>query len=79
MQQLHVDHRRGLSGSRARAENPGSAILQLCLPGDDLRRMHVKQLGQLGQRLLALDGGQRHLRLEAGAVGPAGSLRHGLY
>lgn len=42
MRQLLVDHKRGLSGSRARTENPGSAILQLRLPGDGLRRMHVK-------------------------------------
>jgi hypothetical protein len=40
--------------------------------------MRVKQLGQLGRHLLNLDGGQRHLRLEAGGVRPAGSLRLGL-
>ena len=38
MQQFHIDHGRGLGGSRARAENPYGGLLQLLLPGDDLGR-----------------------------------------
>jgi hypothetical protein len=48
----------------------------MCLPRRDLVRVHVEQLGQIGQRLLTLDRGQCHLRIEAGAVRPAGSFRH---
>jgi hypothetical protein len=40
----------------------------------DLRRVGVKTLGQLGQRLLALNGGQSHLRLERRRVVPAATL-----
>jgi len=38
--------------------------------------MHVELLRQLGQRLLALDRGQRHFRLERWRRRPADSLRH---
>jgi hypothetical protein len=40
--------------------------------------MNVKLLGQFGQRLLALEGGQGHLRLKDRAVVPAGSFTHAL-
>src|SRR4051794_25573579 len=40
--------------------------------------MNVELLRQFGQRLLALDGGQSHLRLESRAVIPARSSRHRL-
>src|SRR4051794_32886410 len=40
--------------------------------------MHVELLGQLGQRLLALHGGEGHLRLEGRGVVPARSSRHRL-
>jgi hypothetical protein len=40
--------------------------------------VHVELLGQFHQRLLAPDGGKRHLRLESRAVVPARSSRHGL-
>jgi hypothetical protein len=76
MQPLQIDHRRGLSGCSASAENPGIAYLQLRFPGDNLGRMYLKQLGQFGQCLLAFDGCQGPLCLEAGAVCPACSLRH---
>jgi hypothetical protein len=36
----------------------------------------LERPGQFGQRLLAVDGGQRHLRLEGRAVAAVGSLRH---
>src|SRR3954447_14668797 len=38
--------------------------------------MNVELLCQLGQRLLALDGGQSHLRLESRCVVPARSSGH---
>jgi putative membrane protein len=41
-----------------------NAALKLRLPRRDLVGMDVEMLGQLSQRHLALDGGQRHLRLE---------------
>src|SRR3954467_8237950 len=40
--------------------------------------MDVELLRQLGQRLLALDGGQSHLCFESRAVIPARSSRHRL-
>src|SRR5215207_1008847 len=40
--------------------------------------MDVELLRKLGQRPLALDGGQSHLRLESRAVIPARSSRHRL-
>jgi hypothetical protein len=76
MQQLQIDHMRGFSACSASAVNPCSTSLQLRFPGDNLGRMYLKQLGQFGQCLLAFDGCQGRLCLEAGAVGPACSLRH---
>src|SRR3954470_467806 len=61
-----------------RPEHPGSPFEQQRLPGRDLVRMNVELLRQFGQRLLALDGGQSHLRLESRAVIPARSSRHRL-
>src|ERR1700704_5703784 len=40
--------------------------------------MDIELFGQFGQRLLALDSGQSHLRLEGRAVVPAWSFRHAL-
>src|SRR3954471_14162735 len=40
--------------------------------------MNVELLCQLGQRLVASEGGQSHLRLESRCVVPARSFRHGL-
>jgi hypothetical protein len=40
--------------------------------------MNIELLSQLDQRLLALHGGQSHLRLENRCVVPARSSRHGL-
>src|SRR4051812_26549305 len=40
--------------------------------------MHVELLGQLGQRPLALHGGEGHLRLEGRGAVPARSSRHRL-
>ena len=66
MQPLQIDHRRALSGCSASAENPGSAYLQLRFPGDNLRRMSLKYLGQFGRYLLAFDGCQGPLALKPG-------------
>ena len=64
------------SGFVSAAKNPGSPFEKLRSPGRDLVRMDIELLGQFGQRLLALDSGQSHLRLEGRAVVPAWSLRH---
>jgi hypothetical protein len=48
---------------------PGRPVEKLRLPTRDLVRMNVKLLGQLNQRLLALDGCQCNLRLTWGRSG----------
>ena len=53
------------------------ALKELAAPLRDLVRMNVELLGQLGQRLLALDGRYRHLRLERRGVVPPWSSHHG--
>jgi len=55
-----------------------SPLKELVFPLFDLVGVHVKLLGQFHQRLLAPDGGKRHLCLESRAVVPARSSRHGL-
>src|SRR4051812_42331950 len=77
MQRLHVE---GIRCVRLRLgpEHPRSPFQELRLPTRDLIRMHVELLRKLGQRLLALDGSQGHLRLESRAVVPACSSRHRL-
>src|SRR6056297_1695431 len=77
MQGLHVDHRFRL-GRRSMAEDPGRTLEQLVAPLLDLVRMDVEILRQFDQRLLALDRGHRHFRLEFRAVVPARSSCHGL-
>src|SRR4051794_4230234 len=65
-------HRRPLIvAATLRAKQPGCPVEQLRLPLGDLVGMNVELLCQLGQRLLALDGGQSHLRLESRGVVPA--------
>jgi len=61
VQLLQIDRRRC---RRIRAERAGRTLEQLVLPVVDLSGVHIVQLGQLGQRLLALDGVYRHLGLE---------------
>jgi hypothetical protein len=56
----------------------GSPLQKLCFPLRDLVDVHVELLRQLDQRLLALQGSQRHLCLECRAVVPAYSFRHRL-
>ena len=45
-------------------ERLGCAFNQLAFPLRDLIRMHVELLGQIGERAIALNGGQRYLGLE---------------
>src|SRR4051812_49203218 len=78
MERFDVDCRYTWLGLGCRPEYRGSPFEQQRLPGRDLVRMNVELLRQFGQRLLALDGGQSHLRLESRAVIPARSSRHRL-
>jgi solute carrier family 10 (sodium/bile acid cotransporter), member 7 len=73
---LHVNPRLRLLAPRLTAEYTGSPFQKLTTPLRDLIRVNVKLLRQFRQRLLALNGGQGHLRLECQAVVPAGSLAH---
>src|SRR3954453_18504536 len=78
MEGFDVDRWRARLGPGFRPEHPGSSFEKQRLPGRDLVRVDVELLRQLGQRLLALEGGQSHLRLESRAVVPARSSRHRL-
>jgi hypothetical protein len=60
------------------SEKPGRSFEQLRLPGRDLVGMHIENLRQFRQRLLALQRGQRHLRLESRCVVPEWSSGHNL-
>ncbi|MGY3079162.1 hypothetical protein ACVWZZ_005570 [Bradyrhizobium sp. LM6.10] len=57
-------------------ENVRGTALQLGLPRRDLIGVDIKVLGQLRQRSIALDGGQRYFRLEGRGMGSAGSSAH---
>src|SRR5690242_9867839 len=59
-----------------RAKQSGCPVEKLRLPLSDLIGVNVELLSQLGQRLLAPDGGQSHLRLESRCVVPARSSGH---
>jgi hypothetical protein len=65
-----------LASARRRPEHPGSPFLKLRLPLRNLVGMNVEVLRQFSHRVLAPDGGQRHLRLECRCVVPAGSSAH---
>src|SRR4051794_20028019 len=78
MERFDVDGRYTWLGLGCRPEYRGSSFEQQRLPGRDLVRMDIELLRKLGQHLLALDGGQSHLRLESRAVIPARSSRHRL-
>src|SRR5712692_9176017 len=77
MQRLHIDRGRGRCPA-PRSENIGGAALKLRFPSRNLIGVDVEMLGQLGYRPIALDGCQRHLRLEGRGVVPARSSVHGL-
>ena len=76
VKRLQVDARRRLRLAPVRAEQASRPFQHLASPLRDLVRVHIEKLSQFGQRLVALHGSQRHLRLEARRVVPAGSLRH---
>src|SRR5688500_1227161 len=78
MQHRQVRRRSGPHATRFRAEHPSRPVPQQRLPLSDLVGMNVELLCQLGQRLLALDGSQSHLRLESRCVVPARSFGHRL-
>ena len=75
MQALQIDARGGRLGF-AVAEDASRAFEKLALPLRDLVGVNIEKLGQFAQRLLAPEGGKRHLRLESRSVRPAGSFRH---
>ena len=60
------------------AENPSCPFEELIPPGLDDIRVDIEFRGQLGQHLLALNSGKRHLCLESRAMVPAWSSRHGI-
>jgi hypothetical protein len=62
----------GLHGHARRRDEEGAARTGV----GDLIRVHVMLLRQLGQRLVASYGGQRHLGLECRRVRAAGSSAH---
>ena len=62
VKRLEVDRRLGRLG----AEHVGRALEQLVLPVGDLIRMHIVQFRELGQRLVAAHGVERHLCFEYG-------------
>src|SRR3954451_16197668 len=78
MEGFDVDRWCARLGPGFRPEHPGSSFEKQPLPGRDLVRVDVELLRQFGQHLLALDGGQSHLRLESRAVVPAWSSCHRL-
>jgi hypothetical protein len=59
------------SGFVSAPKTPAALSEKLRSPGRDLVWMYIELFGQFGQRLLALDSGQSHLRLEGRAVVPA--------
>ena len=67
---------KALFGSRHSGQKQVGRGVQLRARLRDLVRMHVELLGHLGQHLLALYGGQSHLRLGSRCVVPAWSSRH---
>lgn len=76
MQRLHIHGwvcRCGLIAP----EDVGRPVEEMRLPLGDLVGMHIKVLGQLGEGLVALHGGQGHFGLESWRVVPARSLAHG--
>ena len=64
------------SGTRASAPNTSAAFSSSRARHCDQVRANAKMRRQLGQRLLALPGSQRHPRLERRAAVPAWALAH---
>ncbi|OMW15784.1 hypothetical protein AQ925_29205 [Burkholderia pseudomallei] len=63
MQRFYI-HRQLVRRRARRAKHIDRTLLQLPLPFRDLVRMHIELLRQFGQRPLAFDCRQRHLRFE---------------
>src|SRR3954465_11637900 len=78
MEHRQVRHRTLTVAATVRSKHPGCPVKKLCLPLGDLVRVNVELLSKLGQRLVALYGGQSHLRLEGRCVVPAWSFGHRL-
>ena len=76
MQRLHVDGWLRRSVADASTKNIGSPALELRFPRCDLIGVDVELLRQLSQCSVALDGGERHFRLESRCVVPARSSAH---
>ena len=68
MERPHVDGRLRAAVAAARTEHIGCPFLELCFPRRDLIGVDVELLRQLSQCSIALDGGKRHLGLEARCV-----------
>jgi hypothetical protein len=64
-------------GLAVAAEDLGCPFRKLHAPGRNLIGLDVDLLGQFGQRLLALDRGERNIRRGGRAVAPARSSAHG--
>src|ERR1019366_4568074 len=64
MKGFQIDGWRGRFGVSLTSEYPGSPFEQLRLPLGDLVGMDIELLHQFDHRLLALDRGQSHFRLE---------------
>src|ERR1035438_8752434 len=76
MKGFQIDGWRGRFGVSLTSEYPGSPFEQLRLPLGDLVGMDIELLHQFGKRLLALDRGQSHFRLEGRCMVPAWSFAH---
>jgi len=76
VERLDIDRRLGSLDSRLAAKYTRSPFKQLPALLRDLVGVNIKQLRQLRQRLFALHGSQRYLRLECRAVVPAWSFAH---
>ena len=74
MQGLQINRRLRRRGSPAK--EVGGSLAELPLPLHNLVGMHVKPLGQFGQRLLATHRGQRHMGCEHRSVSPSRSFCH---
>ena len=73
---LRVEHRHidGWGGGWAAGrEDLDGAGEQLLAPRADLVRVELEALGELGQRGIAFQRGERHLGLEGGGVIPTGT------
>ena len=78
MERLQIDRRGRWSTRPAGAEDTSRPLKELGLPLRDLVGVNVIKLRQFGQCLVALESGERHLRLESRCVVPADAPCHRL-